>query len=96
MTHWKRPTVTRKVLDSATLGKDVASIVRETGVKPNTVRAVLRRAYVSGEIHLTRFRRGRSARAVRVDEKPEVCAMDVEAFNKLMIEWSGNNGKTDR
>lgn len=91
MSHWtKRPTITRKVIDNATLGKDVAAIVRETGVKPNTVRVVLRRAYVSGEIHLKRFRKGASSRAIAIAEPQEVKVVDVTELNNLLIEWSKN------
>ena len=89
MTHWtKRPTITRKVLNSATLGRDVAAIVRETGAKPETVRQVLRRAMVAGEIHLTRFRQGRSARALRVAETVECEVVDISALNDLLVGWS--------
>lgn len=87
MAHWKRLTVTRKVLDSASLGKDVVSIVRETGAKPDTVRAVLRRAAVSGEIHLERFRRGMSHRALKVAEKVDCVVLDVNALNDLLKRW---------
>ena len=89
MTHWtKRPTITRKVLNSATLGRDVAAIVRETGAKPQTVRQVLRRAKFAGEIHLTRFRQGRSARALRIAEKVECEIVDISALNDLLVGWS--------
>lgn len=91
MTHWKRQTVTRKVLDNATLGRDVAAIARETGAKPDTVRAVLRRAMVHGEIHLERFRRGMSYRAIKIAENVECVTVDVKSLNKLMIGWSKNN-----
>lgn len=45
----------------------VAEIVKETGAKPNTVRVVLMREAANGTIHITRFYRGKSARAIKVD-----------------------------
>lgn len=43
----------------------VAEIVRETGAKANTVRVVLNQAAARGEIHITRFYLGHSARAIK-------------------------------
>jgi hypothetical protein len=43
----------------------VAEIVRETGAKPNTVRVVLNQAASRGEIQITRFYVGHSARGIR-------------------------------
>ena len=88
MTKWRRQTVARTILDKATLGRDVAAIARETGAKPDTVRAVLRRAACKGEIHLERFRRGMSHRAIKVSENVEVVTVDVESLNKLMMGWN--------
>lgn len=43
----------------------VAEIVRETGAKANTVRVVLNQAAARGEINITRFYLGHSARAIK-------------------------------
>ena len=89
MTRWtKRPTVANSVLNNALLGRDVTEIVRATGAKPQTVRQVLRRAFIAGEINLSRFKKGRSYRAVRIVEKVDVAVLDVEALNNLLIGWS--------
>lgn len=81
MTRWtKRPTVTSSVLNNALLGRDVTEIVKATGAKPQTVRQVLRRAFIAGEINLTRFKKGRSYRAVRISRKVDVAVLDVESL----------------
>ena len=87
MTHWKRHTVTRKVLDNATLGRDVAAIAKMTGAKPDTVRAVLRRASINGEIHLMRFIKGASKRALKVAKKEDCETVDIVSINGLMSMW---------
>jgi len=43
----------------------VAEIHRETGIKPNTIRVVLNQAAAKGEFVLSRFREGKSNRAIR-------------------------------
>ena len=88
MTKWRKQTVSRRILDQAKLGRDVAAIVRETGAKPETVRQVLRRAHVAGEIHIQRFQQGRSALAIRIGKRPEISVLDVDALNNLMLRWN--------
>lgn len=57
-----------KIRQAARSGaKTVIDIVRETDAKPNTVRVVLSRMRSQGDIHITRFYRGRSARAIQVN-----------------------------
>lgn len=88
MTRWtKRPTVASSVLNNALLGRDVTEIVRATGAKPQTVRQVLRRAFIAGEINIIRFKKGRSNRAVKIVEKVECVAVDIEALNSILIRW---------
>lgn len=53
-------------MQSAQFNSTVADIVRATGAKPNTVRAVLRNAAMKGEIHIQRFYKGHSGRAMKV------------------------------
>lgn len=71
----RKSTIGRLVMEQAKFNATVADIAKETGAKPNTVRAVLRRAADKGSIHLVRFYRGRSSRAIRVISHSE----DVEA-----------------
>lgn len=56
------------ILARAVFCQTVAAIVQETGAKPDTVRSVLRRSADKGEIAYTRFRAGRSARAIRIGD----------------------------
>ena len=66
MSRGRKPTVGAAVMQSARFNQTVAAIVRDTGAKPNTVRAVLQRAAVRGDIHIERFYKGRSARTMKV------------------------------
>lgn len=74
-------------MQSAQFNKTVADIVRATGAKPNTVRVVLQRAASKGDIHIRRFYKGRSARAIEID-----CHDDgIETrLNGLICGWCGN------
>jgi predicted transcriptional regulator len=76
----RRSTLGKLILDKAVFCQTVAAIVRETGAKPNTVRSVLRRAADQGEITYTRFRSGRSSRAIRVEQKDNGAAMLEDIF----------------
>ena len=62
----RRSTIGKLVMQHAQFSATVADIARATGAKPNTIRVVLHRAAANGSIHLTRFYRGRSARAIKV------------------------------
>ncbi len=53
-------------MSAAQFNNTVAGIVKATGAKPNTVRAVLQRAATRGQIHIERFYKGHSARAIKV------------------------------
>lgn len=63
----RKQTIGILVMQSAQFNRTVADIVRATGAKPNTVRVVLQRAATRGDIHIKRFRKGKSARAITVD-----------------------------
>lgn len=67
----RKRTIGLLVMQSAVMNRTVAEIVRATGAKPNTVRVVLQRAAVKGDIHITRFNRGRSSRAIMVEQRDE-------------------------
>lgn len=68
----------------------VAEIVRETGAKPNTVRVVLNQAAARGEIHITRFYVGHSARGIRAISHDE----GIEArLGALIFGWCGKANK---
>ena len=62
-----RPTSIGKViLSKAQFYRTVAELSLATGASPNTVQSVLRRAADRGEIHLKRFIKGKSGRAIMV------------------------------
>lgn len=63
----RKSTIGKLVMQSAQFNRTVADIVRATGAKPNTVRVVLQRAATNGEIHIKRFRQGKSARAIEIN-----------------------------
>ena len=63
----RKSTIGIVVMQSAQFNRTVADIVRATGAKPNTVRVVLQRAASKGSIHITRFYKGKSARAIEID-----------------------------
>jgi transcription initiation factor IIE alpha subunit len=86
MSRGRKPTIGTIVMHKAQFYSSVSEIVRETGAKPNTVRAVLRRAANNGLIHIERFYRGRSARTMKIiyhDENP------VAQINSLVCMWCG-------
>lgn len=66
MKRGRKQTVGLQVMQSAKFNSTVADIVQSTGAKPNTVRAVLRRAATKGEIHIQRFYKGHSGLAMKV------------------------------
>jgi predicted transcriptional regulator len=76
----RKKTIGGIVMQKAAFCQTVAAIVRETGAKPNTVRSVLRRAADQGEIAYTRFRSGRSSRAIRVERTEDGVAMLEDIF----------------
>jgi transcription initiation factor IIE alpha subunit len=86
MSRGRKPTIGAVVMSKVQFYSSVAEIVRETGAKPNTVRAVLRRAADKGSIHIERFYRGRSARTIRVIYHDEPVVTDI---NALVCMWCG-------
>jgi predicted transcriptional regulator len=71
---WRRGEAKKLVMQKAAFCQTVAAIVRDMkaegrDVSPDTVRAVIRRAADHGDIVLTRFRMGRSSRAIKVIER---------------------------
>lgn len=79
-------TIGKTILQSAQFNRTVAEIVRSTGAKPNTVRAVLRSASVKGSIHLKRFYQGKSSRTIEVICHDEQRSADI---NALVCMWCG-------
>ena len=79
----RKKTVGRIVMQKAVFCQTVASIVRETGAKPDTVRRVLRNAADKGEIAIRRFQSGKSARSIRVEANAEgICILEQIFFGK--------------
>ena len=69
----------------------VEAIVQETGVKPNTVRHVLRQASVKGEIVLKRMANGkRNHRLVVAEKEPDGAILLEQIFFGV-----SNGSKTD-
>lgn len=90
MAKLNKQKVKANVLIAAQFNHTVAEIVRETGAKPNTVRVVLQRAATKGIVHLTRFQKGRSSRAINVTCHDD----DIESrLDALICGWCGKVAK---
>ena len=59
-------TIGKVILSKAVFYRTVAELARETGATPDCVRKVLRNAADKGIIHLKRFTKGKSGRAMMV------------------------------
>ena len=59
-------TIGKLIMIKAQFYRTVAELAKETGATPDCVRKVLRNAADKGEIHLKRFVKGKSGRAMMV------------------------------